>query len=348
MTKFLCAGAIAAVTAFATPAAAQTVNLTAETASAGGATHLAPSHLTEIAGTRGIANIQLAEGQTLTNSIQNVAEGKTDIASAPHILPFLMSRGVGPYGSLGKEKGADLAANLRSIYPYTLGIFALFAYDTKGLTGWDDVAGRTIFNGPPRGGALTNARAIIQIATGLQDGEGYTGIQANWGQAATVIVGGEPDAVVLPELFPNTRMTTIGSAGNVTVWSLPMDIYNGEAMQKYMTSPGSATTEIPVAELQAAMGDGWTFVSEDETFRAMATIGGDVVHKDMDEELVYNLVSAYIETLDELKAKAPHGNTVNFDNPGLGMCGKNPMKYHPGAVRAWEDAGFDIPDCAEG
>lgn len=77
--------------------------------------HLAPSHLIEIAGTQGIANIQLSDGQTLTNSIQNVAEGKTDIASAPHILPFLMSRGVGPYGSLGKEKGAELAGNLRAI-----------------------------------------------------------------------------------------------------------------------------------------------------------------------------------------------------------------------------------------
>ena len=79
-------------------------NLTAETASPGGATHLSPAHLTEIAGTEGIANIQLSEGQTLTNSIQNVAEGKTDIAGTPHILPFLMMRGVGPYGSLGAEK----------------------------------------------------------------------------------------------------------------------------------------------------------------------------------------------------------------------------------------------------
>ena len=33
-------------------------NLTAETASPGGATHLSPAHLTEIAGTQGIANIQ--------------------------------------------------------------------------------------------------------------------------------------------------------------------------------------------------------------------------------------------------------------------------------------------------
>ena len=65
------------------------VNLTAETASPGGATHLSPAHMTEIAGTKGIANIQLADGQTLTNSIQNVAEGKTDIAATPYILPFL-------------------------------------------------------------------------------------------------------------------------------------------------------------------------------------------------------------------------------------------------------------------
>ena len=79
----------------------------------------------------------------------------------------------------------------------------------------------------------------------------------------------------------------------------------------------------------------------------MATIGGDVVHKDMDEELVYKLVTAYVGSLDALKAKAPFGNTVNYDNPALGMCGKNPMKYHKGAVRAWEDAGYDIPDCAE-
>ncbi len=346
MSKHYLAGAIIAASLFAAPAFAQ-ANLTAETASAGGATHLAPSHLTEVTGTRGIANIQLAEGQTLTNSIQNVAEGKTDIASAPHILPFLMSRGVGPYGKLGKEKGAELASNLRSIYPYTLGIFFLYAYDAKGLNGWDDIEGKVLFNGPPRGGALNNARTMIELITGLKDGDGYTGIQANWGQATSVISGGEPDGVVLPELFPNTRVSTLGSSGKLTAWSMPKDIYESEAMQKYMKAPGSASVELSVADLQATMGADWTFVSEDETFRALATIGGDVVNKDMDEQLVYDLVSAYIATLDELKAKAPFGNTVNYDNPALGMCGANPMKYHKGAVRAWEEAGFDVPDCAK-
>ncbi len=323
------------------------VTLSAETASPGGAVHLAPSHLVEVAGTAGIANIQLAEGQTLTNSIQNVAEGKTDIGSAPHILPFLMSRGIGPYGSLGAEKGAELASNLRAIYPYTLGIFFLYAFDSKGISGWDDLAGKKIYNGPPRGGALTNARTMIQIATGLKDGEGYEGMQANWGQAASIIAGGEPDAVVLPELFPGSRVATLSSSGKMTGWSLPKDIFESEAMQKYMSAPGSAPVDVPLADVVGAMDDGWTFVSEDDRFRALATIGGDLVHKDLDEELVYQLVKVYIETLPQLMEKAPFGKGVNFDNPALGMCGANPIKYHKGATRAWEEAGYDIPDCAE-
>ena len=323
-------------------------NLTAETASPGGATHLAPSHLVEVAGTRGIANIQLADGQTLTNSIQNVAEGKTDIAGTPHILPFLMSRGIGPYGSLGKEKGAELAGNLRAIYPFTLGVFFLYAYDAKGIKGWDDLKGRKVYNGPPRGGALNNARSLIQIITGLKDGDGYEGMQINWGQSTALITGGEPDAIVLPELFPGSRLTTTTSAGKMTGWAIPKAVYEGEAMQKYLRAPGSAPFELSMADMKEKMGDDWTFISDDDTFRGLATIGGDVVHKDMDGDLVYSLVAAYIDTLDELKAKAPYGDTVNFDNPMLGMCGANVVKYHPAAAKAWRDAGYELDDCAVG
>ncbi|MEM9107550.1 MAG: TAXI family TRAP transporter solute-binding subunit [Pseudomonadota bacterium] len=340
----LMATAIATI-ALTTGAFAQ-ANLTAETSSPGGATHLSPAHLTEIAGTTGITNIQLTDGQTLTNSIQNVAEGKTDIAGTPHILPFLMSRGVGPYGSLGKEKGAELAGNLRAINPFTLGIFLLYAYDAKGIDGWDDLKGRKIYNGPPRGGALTNARSMIQIVSGLKDGEDYEGLQVNWGQGATLVTSGEPDAIVLPELFPGSRLTSVTAAGKMTGWSMPKEAYESEAMQKYMQAPGSAPFTMPLADLQAKMGDDWTFISEDDTFRAFATIGGNVVHKDMDEDLVYELVTAYIASLDDLKAKAPYGDSVSFDFPMLGMCGANPLKYHPGAARAWRDAGYELDDCA--
>lgn len=328
------------------PIAHAQTNLTAETASPGGATYLSLAHLTEVAGTQGVASIQLADGQTLTNSIQNVAEGKTDIAGTPYILPFLMSRGVGPYGSLGKEKGAELSANLRAINPFTLGVFFLFAYDAKGVEGWDDLKGRKIYNGPPRGGALTNARSMIQIVAGLKDGADYEGLQVNWGQGTSLVTSGEPDAVVLPELFPSSRLTAVTAAGKMTGWSMPKAAYESEAMQKYMQAPGSAPVILKLADVQATMGPDWTFHSEDDTFRAFATIGGNVVHKDMEPDLAYSLVKTYIDSLDALKAKAPFGETVGYDFPMQGMCGKNPLQYHPAAARAWREAGFELDDCA--
>ena len=38
-----------------------------------------------------------------------------------------------------------------------------------------------IFNGPPRGAALTNARDLVRLVTGLEEKKDYTGIQVNWG-----------------------------------------------------------------------------------------------------------------------------------------------------------------------
>ena len=215
-------------------------NLTAETASPGGSIHLSMVHLAEVSAEKGIANIQVADGQTLTNSVQNVAEGKTDIAGTPYILPFLLAGGRGPYSKLGAEKGAELASNLRALYPVTLGIFALYAYDSKGLKGWSDLEGKTIYNGPPRGAALTNARSIIQLATGLKDGSGYKGVQVNWGQAVKTITDGSADAVVLPILFPDSRITQALASGSMTVWSTPKDKWESEGFQKYLRAPGSA------------------------------------------------------------------------------------------------------------
>ena len=323
-------------------------NLTAETAAPGGSIHLSMSHLGEVAAEFGIANIQVADGQTLTNSLQNVAEGKTDIAGAPYILPFLMSMGRGPYSKLGPEKGAELAGNLRALYPVTLGIFALYAYDSKGLNGWEDLDGRTIYNGPPRGAALSNARSVIQLATGLKDGDGYKGVQVNWGQAVKTITDGSADAVVLPILFPDSRITQALASGNMTVWSVPVEKWDSEPFQKYLSAPGSAPFTLPVEETN--LGEGVTVVSEDGIFRGLATIGGDVVNKSMSFDLAKALTKAHIDTLDRLKAKAPFAKQAGYgvvDVVKSGMCGPNPVKYHEGAVAAWEEAGYVIDDCAK-
>lgn len=340
--------AAAVATSLATGAFAQ-VNLTAETASPTGVPGNTVLALGEVAAGAGVANIQVTGGQTLSNSVQNLAEGKIDISAAPFILPFLMSRGAGPFSALGKEKGAELAGNLAVLYTYQLGTFALSAYESSSVKGWDDLEGKTIYNGPPRGGALTNARALLKLVAGLEEGEGYTGVQVSWGQAVKTITDGSADVHLLPTSFPDARLGRGAASGKMTMWSMPKDAFESEAVQTYAKAPGSGAVLIPLAE--AAQAEGITVVSEDDMFRGVATVGGEVVRKDMDEELAYQLTKAFLDNMDVYEAKTPFMPNValgEIENLATtGMCGAMPLKYHPGAVRAWEDAGYTVPDCAK-
>ena len=73
MSRTLIAG-LAAALSLATGASAQTI-LTAETSSPNTAPGISIISLSESAAKAGIADIQVTSGQTLTNSVQNVAEG---------------------------------------------------------------------------------------------------------------------------------------------------------------------------------------------------------------------------------------------------------------------------------
>ncbi|MEL6588358.1 MAG: TAXI family TRAP transporter solute-binding subunit, partial [Pseudomonadota bacterium] len=278
MSKALFAG-LATVACLATAAHAQTI-LTAETASPNTAPGISIISLSEAAAKEGVADIQVTSGQTLTNSVQNVAEGKTDIAAGPFILPFLMSRGVGPYAGLGAEAGAELVQNLAVLYTYRISVQGLYAYDSANISGWDGLAGKTIFNGPPRGAALTNARLLIKLNTGMEEGAGYTGVQVNWGQAVKTIQDGSADAFVLPMAFPDPRVSAAIASGKMTIFSISNDVFDGEAFQNVGKLPGTVPVEIPVADM--GYDDSVTVVSEDGMFRGPGTVGGDLVNVNMD------------------------------------------------------------------
>jgi len=113
-------------------------------------------------------------------------------------------------------------------------------------------------------------------------------------------------------------------------------------------TPLTAPLEMPLEDAQ--FGEGVTVISEDGTFRALATIGGDIVNKDMSFDLAKALTKAHIDSLDALKSKTPFASNAGYGIVEVvrsGMCGANPLKYHEGAVAAWEEAGFEIDDCAK-
>ena len=347
MSRKLALPALAAALAFGASANAQ-VNLTAETGPPGGAPHTAVTTLAELASGAGIANFQVADSQTLTNSVQNVVQGKTDLTAAPIILPFLLSKGAGPYAKLGKKKGAELVANGSVLYTYRYGGYALYAYDSSSVKGWKGIKGKTVVNGPPRGAALTNARAMVRLITGYVDGKDYKGVQANWGQMVKTITDGTGDAMVLPITFPDSRIVRSLGSGSMTLWSTPIGAWNSKGMQKYLKSPGTGPLVVKLNKIKPIKG--LTIVSEDDTWRSPATLGAELVQTSMDFKLAKALTKVFLDNLDAYVKKAPYmaySGVGETDPAQTGMCGPVPLKYHPGAVAAWEESGRKIPDCAK-
>jgi len=350
MIKTSIAGAILALL----PAAAfAQATLTAETTSPGSTPHYIDTTLAAILDADGVATMQITEGATLTNSVQAVAEGQLDMAPAPLILPFLLSRGVGPYSGVGAEKGAELADNLRALF-FSAPSAQLFGhYNSGAIQGIADIEGKRIYNGPPRGAALTTGRAAIQLLSGLKDGEGYEGVQTPWPDTVSTITGGAVDGWTLPEGLPSGRQIAIAAAGGTTIYDMPSDLLNSELGQQIINAPGNAPYSIPIEEYRAAYaGNDITIVTDDDTFDTFALAFAQIVPATMDEDLAYQITKSYLAGQERFETGSPRGPYLflsfgNIDGKSQGVCGAVSMKLHPGAVRAYEEAGHTIADCVK-
>lgn len=341
-------GAAVALTPLAAFAQA---NLTAETTGPGSTPHYIDSTLAAILDSTGVATMQITEGATLTNSVQAVAEGRLDMAPAPLILPFLLSNGIGPYSGVGAEQGAELAANLRVIF-WNSGSAQIFGYyNNNPVEDIRELDGLRIWNGPPRGAALTSGRAMVQLLSGAKDGEDYEGIQTPWPDTVSTIIGGGADAWTIPEGLPSGREIAIAAAGGITIHDVPSDLMASELGQQILAAPGHAPYSVPVEDFRAAYeGNDITIVTDDDSFDSFATAFGQIVHASMDEDLVYNITKAFLEGKQRFIEGSPRGPFAqisfgDLDGTSQGACGAVQIKMHAGAIRAFEEAGHSVADC---
>ena len=342
---------LGALLACASTATLAQTTLTAETTTPGSTPHYIDTTLAAVLDSAGVATMQITEGATLTNSVQAVAEGRLDMAPAPLILPFLLSKGIGPYSGVGPDEGAKLAQNIRVIF-FNAGSAQMFGYyNSNKVDNIRDLAGKRIWNGPPRGAALTSGRAMVQLLSGLKDGEGYEGVQTLWPDTASTITGGKVDAWTIPEGLPSGRQISISAAGGITIHDVPSDLLASDLGQKILNAPGHAPYSVPIEDFRKAYeGNDITVVVDDESFDSFATAFGQIVPASLDEELVYNIVKAFLEGEERFIKGSPRGPFArisfgDIDGKTQGVCGAVKVKMHPGAIRAYEDAGHRIADC---
>ena len=145
---------------------------------------------------------------------------------------------------------------------------------------------------------------------------------------------GSADAHAIPANFPDGRLAKAAASGDMVVFSLPKDVYESDAAQNFIKAPGSVGVVFPKKGL---LGPNINIVSDDEFFRGIGEVGGELVNKSMDEETAYQRRRPSF-VADTVMARTFMSTSVGRNRPDKITCSAVPIQYHPGAIRGKRQA----------
>ncbi|MEJ6392966.1 TAXI family TRAP transporter solute-binding subunit [Gymnodinialimonas sp. 2305UL16-5] len=323
-------GAVCLAAALLTaPVAAEAQIYSGETAGVGDPVHtMFVAFANQAAG--GGVNIQVNAGQTLTRSMLSGARGEVDFFSSVPSLVGFMANGQRMYETV--EDASEVAGNLRSILGFQAGAYHPVTLSGSGIESWDGIAGQTVFTGPPAGSASATSEALIRIITGFEPGEDYEAVRLSWGEGYSALADGQIDMMVRPAEVGSANIERFGLSGEFRVLSIPDDMVENEEMQALFGRPGRGMMQFPGDVYQGQLTEG--------TITALGFFQFIGTHAGVDEEVVYQATRAFWEGLDDVHATALFLQEVT---PETAFTAVN-VPLHPGALRYYEEAGFDIPD----
>ena len=234
--------------------------------------------------------------------------------------------------STGPFEGEDPYENLRPLFPiYETGFLWLtFDDDIDELA---DFAGKRVNIGPP-GSAFAQLSEITLTAAGVWDDVDVE--NQDWAEGVRLMQDGLVDAI--PAIGPNP-MPAVQEAAAVPghdLKVLPID----DATMDTIRRDFPELNEIPMeANLHA---DG---VPAEDTV-SVGYYGYLVANKDLDDDVVYDVMSAYLsEDGQTFLVDNFAGFALGFEQlPGFEHLEPLGVPLHPGAIQYWEDQGETVPD----
>lgn len=274
--------------------------------------------------------IQVNAGQTLTQSMLRGGRGEIEFFSGVPSLVGLMANNRAMYEPIADAPEA--AANLRAILGFQAGIYHPVTLAGSGIENWDDIAGKTVFTGPPSGSASRTSETLIRNITGFEPGTDYDAVRLSWGEGYAALADGRIDMMVRPAEIGSANIEQFGLSGEFRILSIPAETLETEAMQELIGNAGRG-----VGTFDGSLYDGQLTQGEITGLAFSQFVG---THAGVDEETVYQVTRAFWENIDVVQATAFFLQAVT---PETAFTAVN-VPLHPGAIRYYEEAGFDIPD----
>jgi len=256
--------------------------------------------------------------QSTGASVENIrllASGEADLAMAMNGIAQAAWKGEGDF----EGKAVQNIYGAGVIYPE---IMQVVAPKDTGIKTIADLKGKRVSIGPVGSGTASSAIKILN-AYGIDPDKDIEKFQDTFADAARKLKDGLLDAAFAVLAVPAANIVDITTATPVTI----VDI-SGEGLDKLLeAAPAFSPFEIP----------GGTYKGQDEVAHTVAQWASLYVPKDMDEDVVYNLVKVMYEYTDEIAKAHARGNQITLDNA---IKGFDPVPLHPGAVKYYKEKGI--------
>ena len=267
--------------------------------------------------------IEVAGGGAATLHMMEVGRGNLDMSMTNQVIHFLMSKGKAMYKNEPEAPELSNNINLLMLYPYGQYHFTVRAdSDIKVL---DDIEGARIFLGPQGGGAYNAARGWIKATTGLEVGEDYEAIKANWQTGYQAFLDGKIDVYVNGCIDPCGQFIQFTETEDVRF--IGPESYDDPAVKKFL-GKFRFLDEIPAGLYKGQKNEG--------PVMSMNVPVGIGIRADLDEETVYKITKAFWDNLDQVTSDAAWAKQldVNFAVTNIGG-----MTIHPGAAKYYREIG---------
>jgi hypothetical protein len=221
----------------------------------------------------------------------------------------------------GWARGKKLQ-DMRVIFPMYPSYFQMYVLANSDVKKFQDLEGKRIGLGPVGGTAATYWPLILGAA-GVKPARTVHGASAD---LDTQITNGTLDANSQAVGLPWVLMKEVESAREIAILSIPKETAR-KIIDKY---PHFSTGIIP---------KGYYRSNKKHDIETITVWNFVVVHKDMPDDLVYEIVKKTFENVNMLIAAHPSARDVKPENIRY-----SPIPLHLGAVKYYREKGIKIPD----
>lgn len=259
------------------------------------------SEATGVTATAEVSQASAANVTALQNGDGEVAFVQTDIA-------FYAVEGTEMFEKTGKVESLQA---LGALYPETVHLVTLA---DSGIKSFEDLKGKKVSVGAPGSGTYANAEQLLEIhGLTMEDIEAQN---LDFGESADGLQSGQIDAAFITAGYPTSAVETLNATKPVHIVPVTAEKAD-ELINKY---PYYAVDTIPAGTYGLA-----------EDTPVVSVLAMLAVHKDLSEDLVYEMTKAIYDNTDKIAHAKGEFIKAETGLDGIGI------PVHPGAQKYFDE-----------